>query len=215
MESIANITQLHRHLCARWHAQPVDNPYEGLLRLVCQQFSFNFLLWHEEDIARSRDVTAERIAEVKRAIDGYNQKRNDYIEKIDDWITEELAAAAFFRRRTPAQNTETAGSAIDRLSILTLRIYHLEEQRDRADATAEHRQNVTAKLAIALAQFDDLSRSAQELLDDLFAGRKRHKTYRQLKMYNDPTMNPYLLQGSTEVRSAAAIAKSLICTLNR
>jgi hypothetical protein len=76
--------------------------------------------------------------------------------------------------------------------MLTLRIYHLEDQRDRRDATAEHRQNVTAKLAIALAQFDDLSRSAQELLDDLFAGRKRHKTYRQLKMYNDPTMNPYL-----------------------
>ena len=192
MESIANITQLHRQLCAKWHSQPVDNPYEGLLGLVCQQFSFNFLLWHEEDIARSRDVTAERIAQVKRAIDGYNQKRNDYIEKIDDWITEELSRGGIAPRTDERQNTETAGSAIDRLSILTLRIYHLEEQRDRADATAEHRQNVTAKLAIALAQFDDLSRSAQELLADLLAGRKRHKTYRQLKMYNDPTMNPYL-----------------------
>ena len=192
MESIANITQLHHQMCAKWHSQPVDNPYDGLLGLVCQQFSFNFLLWHEEDIARSRDVTAERIAEVKRAIDGYNQKRNDHIEKIDDWITEELSRGGIVPRGDARQNTETAGSAIDRLSILTLRIYHLEEQRDRADATAEHRANVTAKLAIALAQFDDLSRSAQELLDDLFAGRKRHKTYRQLKMYNDPTMNPYL-----------------------
>jgi hypothetical protein len=192
MESIASICQLHRQLCVRWHAQPVDNSYEGLLGLVCQQFSFNFLLWHEEDIARSRDVSAERIAEVKRAIDGYNQKRNDYIEKIDDWITEELGHRSVTPQADARQNTETAGSAIDRLSILTLRIYHLEEQRDRADATPEHRQNVTTKLAIALAQFDDLSCSAQELLDDLFAGRKRHKTYRQLKMYNDPTMNPYL-----------------------
>jgi hypothetical protein len=192
MESIANICQLHRQLCVRWHAEPVDNPYEGLLGLVCQQFSFNFLLWHEEDIARSREVTPERIAEVKRAIDGYNQKRNDYIEKIDDWITEELGRLGIAPPADARQNTETAGSAIDRLSILTLRIYHLEEQRDRTDATTEHRQNVTAKLAIALAQFDDLSRSAQELVDDLFAGRKRHKTYRQLKMYNDPTMNPYL-----------------------
>jgi hypothetical protein len=192
MESIARICQLHHQLCVRWHAQPVDNPHEGLLGLICQQFSFNFLLWHEEDIARSREVTAERIAEVKRAIDGYNQKRNDYIEKIDDWITEELGRRGITPQQDTRQNTETAGSAIDRLSILTLRIYHLEEQRDRPDATAEHRQNVTTKLAIALAQFDDLSRSAQELVDDLFAGLKRHKTYRQLKMYNDPTMNPYL-----------------------
>ena len=192
MESIASITQLHRQMCAKWHSASVDNPYDGLLGLVCQQFSFNFLLWHEEDIARSRDVTAEKIAEVKRAIDGYNQKRNDYIEKIDDWIAEELSQGGVTPPADARQNTETEGSAIDRLSILTLRIYHLEEQRDRADATVEHRQNVTAKLAIALAQFDDLSRSAQELLDDLFAGRKRHKTYRQLKMYNDPTMNPYL-----------------------
>ncbi len=192
MESIASICQLHRQLCVHWHSQPVDNPHEGLLGLICQQFSFNFLLWHEEDIARSRDVSTERIAEVKRAIDGYNQKRNDYIERIDDWITEELGRQGITPQQNARQNTETAGSAIDRLSILTLRIYHLEEQRDRPDATAEHRQNVTTKLAIALAQFDDLSRSAQELVDDLFAGRKRHKTYRQLKMYNDPTMNPYL-----------------------
>ena len=192
METIASLCQLHRQLCIRWHSQPVDNPYEGLTGLVCQQFSFNFLLWHEEHIARSRYVSAERIAEVKRAIDGYNQKRNDYIEKIDDWITEELCRMGVTSQADARQNTETAGSAIDRLSILTLRIYHLEEQRDREDATPEHRQNVTNKLAIALAQFDDLSRSAQELVDDLFAGRKRHKTYRQLKMYNDPTMNPYL-----------------------
>ncbi len=192
METIATVTQFHRQMCETWHSQPVGNPHDGLLGLVCQQFSFNFLLWHEEDIARSRDVTAERIAEVKRAIDGYNQKRNDYIERIDDWIIEELGRRGIAPLADARQSTETAGSAIDRLSILTLRIYHLEEQRDRADATAEHRQNVTTKLAIALAQFDDLSRSAQELLDDLFAGRKRHKTYRQLKMYNDPTMNPYL-----------------------
>ena len=198
MESIATITQHHRDLCVRWHAQPVDNPYDGLLGLVCQQFSFNFLLWHEEDIARSRDVTAERIAEVKRAIDGYNQKRNDWIEKIDDWLTEELARRGIAPQADARQNTETAGSSIDRLSILALRIYHLQEQRDRTDATPQHRENVTAKLAIALAQMDDLSRSTQELLDDIFSGRKRHKTYRQLKMYNDPAMNPYLYKAQKQ-----------------
>jgi hypothetical protein len=86
------------------------------------------------------------------------------------------------------------GSAIDRLSILALRIYHLNEQVERADASPTHRESVARKLVIALAQHGDLSRSAQELADELFAGRKRHKTYRQLKMYNDPSLNPYLYQ---------------------
>jgi hypothetical protein len=92
------------------------------------------------------------------------------------------------------QNTETLGSTIDRLAILALRIYHLAEQRDRVDASPEHREAVERKLAIALAQHADLSSAAQQLADDLFSGRKRHKTYRQLKMYNDPAMNPYLYQ---------------------
>jgi hypothetical protein len=113
MESIATITKIHRQLCERWHSQPVDSPHEGLLGIVCQQFGCNFLLWHEEDIARSRDVTAEKIAEVKRAIDGYNQKRNDYIEKIDDWITEELGRQGIAPQVSARQNTETAGSAIE------------------------------------------------------------------------------------------------------
>jgi hypothetical protein len=82
---------------------------------------------------------------------------------------------------------------------LALRIYHLIEQRDRADASAEHREGVARKLAIALAQQEDLSRSAQQLADDLFAGRKKHKTYRQLKMYNDPSLNPYLYKAGAKV----------------
>ena len=94
------------------------------------------------------------------------------------------------------QNTETLGSTIDRLSILALRIYHLIEQRDRSDATSEHRESVARKLAIALAQQADLTRAAQQLADDLFSGRKRHKTYRQLKMYNDPALNPYLYKSA-------------------
>ena len=191
---IAQITRLHRDLVIRWHAQDVDNPHDGLLGIVCQQMSYNFLLWHEEDIARSRDVSDARIAQVKRAIDKYNQQRNDWIEKIDDWITARLAELHVAPAADSRQNTETLGSTIDRLSILALRIYHLAEQRDRADATAEHRESVSRKLAIALAQLDDLSGAAQELADDLIAGRKRHKTYRALKMYNDPALNPYLYQ---------------------
>lgn len=196
MHSIAEITALHDETIARWHREPVDNPFTGFLGLVCTQLKFNYLLWHEEDLARSKDVPATTIAQVKRAIDGFNQQRNDHIEKLDDWLTEELARRSVISRPGATQNTETAGSTIDRLAILALRIYHLREQEARTDTTAEHRAGVTRKLAIAVAQHHDLSNSAQELLDDIFAGRKKHKTYRQLKMYNDPTLNPYLYRAA-------------------
>ena len=145
MHRIAEITELQAHLIARWHQQPVDNHYTGFLELVCQQLSFNYLLWHEEDIARSKDVPDSTIAQVKRAIDRYNQQRNDWIEKLDDWLTEELARLKVTPRPEATQNTETAGSSIDRLAILGLRIYHLQEQFDRKDATEEHRASVARK----------------------------------------------------------------------
>jgi hypothetical protein len=194
MISLDEITRLHRECVARWHQQPIDHPHEGFLAAVCEQLSYNYRLWHEEDKARSPTASDAEIAQVKRAIDKLNQQRNDWIEKLDDWITDELARRGVAAPAEAPQNTETLGSTIDRLGILALRIYHLAEQRDRADATPEHREGVTRKLAIALAQLDDLSRAAQQLADDLFAGRKRHKTYRQLKMYNDPALNPYLYQ---------------------
>jgi hypothetical protein len=194
MIDVRQITDLHRDMVVRWHSQEIDNPYHGFLALVCQQFTFNFQLWHEEDIARSRDVSDARIAAVKRNIDRFNQQRNDWIEKLDDYITAELEQRGIAPSLDAPQNTETPGSAIDRLSILALRIYHLEEQRQRGDVTREHRVSVERKLGICHLQHEDLSRSLEQLLDDIFAGRKRHKTYRQLKMYNDPTLNPYLYE---------------------
>jgi hypothetical protein len=192
MISLPDVTKLHHDCVARWHEQPIDNPYEGILATVCEQLTHNYKLWHEEDKARSPTASDAEIAQVKRAIDKLNQQRNDWIEKLDDWFTEELGRRGVTAAESAPQNTETLGSSIDRLAILALRIYHLIEQRDRADATPEHRESVSRKLAIALAQHDDLSRAAQQLADDLAAGRKRHKTYRQLKMYNDPALNPYL-----------------------
>jgi hypothetical protein len=196
MHRIAEITALQEKSIVLWHQQAIDNPYDGFLGLVCQQLSFNFLLWHEEDIARSKDVPDAKIAQVKRAIDGYNQQRNDGIEKLDDWLTEELARRNISPQLAATQNTETVGSAIDRLAILALRIYHLREQAERADASVEHRASVARKLAIAEAQHHDLSHAAQELLSEILAGRKKHKTYRQLKMYNDPALNPYLYRAA-------------------
>ncbi|HTN75108.1 MAG TPA: DUF4254 domain-containing protein [Pirellulaceae bacterium] len=200
MLDVSSLTQLQQVMVVRWHAQPVDNPCEGLLSLVCQQHGFNFLLWHEEDIARSPEVGDEKIAQVKRAIDRYNQLRNDGIEKLDDWITADLEKRGVTPIENARLNTETPGSTIDRLSILSLRIFHLEEQTERRDATVEHLQSVRQKLAVCRLQHADLSQSLRELLDDIYAGRKRQRTYRALKMYNDPALNPYLYSAVPELK---------------
>ena len=194
MLDVSQITALQQALVVRWHQHSVDHTAEGFQWLVSRQHGFNFLLWHEEDIARSSDVSDVRIALVKRSIDRLNQQRNDGIEILDDWITEDLADRGIEAEADARLNTETPGSVIDRLSILALRIYHLEEQLARPEATAEHRQSVGQKLAIARLQHSDLSHSLTELLGYIYTGRKRHRTYRALKMYNDPTLNPYLYQ---------------------
>lgn len=192
MFDVKKITDLHRELVVRWHEQDVDNPHDGFLGLVTEQFSFNFLLWHEEDIARSRDVGDEKIAAVKRKIDGYNQNRNDWIEKIDDWLTDQLEAADDTANEGAPMNTETPGSVVDRLSIMALRIYHMQEQLERDDASDEHLEKVEQKLAVCFVQLDELAAALQHLLTNIQAGTVRHRTYRQFKMYNDPTLNPYL-----------------------
>lgn len=193
---VEEVVELHHETVARWHRMDVDNPYAGFMGLVCQQHQFNYLLWHEEDIARSPDVGDAKIAQVKRAIDGYNQQRNDYIERVDEALVQRLASEGVVPEAAARLNTETPGSAIDRLSIMSLRIYHLEEQLERDDVTLEHSQKVQERLARCRVQHYDLSQSLGELLDDLFAGRKLLKVYRQMKMYNDPTLNPYLYRGA-------------------
>ena len=133
MFDVSQVLQLHEDTVARWHQQPIENSFEGILGLICTQHRFNFELWHQEDIARSPDVEDSEIAKVKRAIDRLNQARNDHIEKIDDWLSEEIER----RGITPSENarlrTETPGSAVDRLSIMALRLYHYREQLERED----------------------------------------------------------------------------------
>jgi hypothetical protein len=194
MIDVGQVTRLQQESVERWHREEISNPHAGFMNLVCEQHKFNYLLWHEEDIARSPNVGDERIAGVKRAIDRYNQQRNDAIEKLDDWLITELGKRQVKLLGGARLNTETPGSAIDRLSILALRLYHMREQADRTDASAEHVAKVTGRLTILQDQHADLSQSLQELVDDIFAGRKRMKVYRQFKMYNDPTLNPYLYQ---------------------
>jgi hypothetical protein len=208
MINVNEIIELQEKTVARWHQQPVDNPFDSIMATICKQHSFNYLLWHQEDIARSRDVTDSEIAQVKRSIDGYNQQRNDWIEKIDDEITTLLEASQVTVAEQAPLNTETPGSVMDRLSILALRIYHLREQLEREGVSEEHLESVRHKIAVCLLQQEDLKNSLQQLLDDIFAGRKRHRTYRQFKMYNDPTLNPYLYQAKSQPQPSVKAAAS-------
>jgi hypothetical protein len=194
---VPEITALHRETVERWHHVPpdaADGRFEDLLAIVCEQHRFNFLLWHEEDVARSPDVSNERIADVKRAIDRYNQQRNDAIERIDEWLVQHLATTGVIPHAAARLNSETPGGAIDRLSIMSLRIYHFEEQLARSDVDQFHLMRVKERLERCRLQHADLSQALVELLDDILTGRKLLKIYRQMKMYNDPTLNPYLYQ---------------------
>jgi hypothetical protein len=192
MIEVKAITKLHRLTVERWHREEMDNPYDGFLEAVCRQHQFNYLLWHQEDLARDPAASDATIAAVKRAIDRLNQQRNDAIETLDDRLLSQLAAWGAVPRPRARLNTETPGGAIDRLSILALRIYHMDQQAQRPDAAEAHRLRAADRLVILHEQHNDLSMSLARLLADVLAGRKRLKVYRQFKMYNDPAMNPYL-----------------------
>jgi hypothetical protein len=184
-------------LVAHWHDVDPGHSETELAGKVCDLHQFNFLLWHEEDIARSPDVTDTKIAAVKRAIDKYNQARNDAIEKVDDWLIQELAQQNIVAAKDAPAATETPGSAIDRLSILELRRYHMREQLERADASQEHREKVAEKMVILDQQRDHLITALDRLLQEIFSGKRPLRVFRQMKMYNDPAMNPYLYKSAS------------------
>ncbi|RLS55304.1 MAG: DUF4254 domain-containing protein [Planctomycetota bacterium] len=188
----AQLADMLEHLVATWHESDPSHTEQGLRGRVCDLHRFNFLLWHEEDIARSPDVNDTKIAQVKRAIDKYNQARNDSIEKVDEWLIEELARHNVVAAQDAPAATETPGAAIDRLSILELRRFHMNEQFHRTDATPEHREKVAEKILVLDMQRGNLTQSLGCLLEEIFSGIRPLRTFRQMKMYNDPTMNPYL-----------------------
>jgi len=202
MLDVKTITDLHRETVERWHRQSFDADIPSdFLTLVREQHRRNYDLWHEEDIARSPDVSDVEIARVKRSIDRLNQERNDHIEKLDAAIIEMLAQDGLPPHSHAPMNTETPGSAIDRLSIMSLRIYHMDEQVQRNNVSAEHRQKAAQRLSRCLEQHRDLSLALEQLLGDLFEGRKILKVYHQFKMYNDPTLNPYLYKRNSGVET--------------
>ncbi len=190
MISIAELAEMQMRLVAAWHRERVDLDSAVFESLVIKNHDINFRLWHEEDQARDPEATDVIIAGVKRRIDALNQQRANSIEMIDDAIATQLAAAEIDAPADLPTNTETPGSAIDRLSILALRCFHLAEQCDRIEIDAILRARVSQSLAIAASQRAGLIVSLERLITEVFSGRKAHRTFRQLKMYNDPELNP-------------------------
>ncbi|MBQ9672517.1 MAG: DUF4254 domain-containing protein [Prevotella sp.] len=171
---------------------PIHNPYhrdsiEYSLYLKCW---IDTVQWHYEDIIRDPHIDPGEALALKRRIDRSNQERTDLVEDIDTYFRQQFSTV------TPLPdarlNTESPAWAVDRLSILALKIYHMQEQVDRKDADEEHRQRCRAKLGVLLEQQKDLSLAIDQLLDDYQQGRKVMKVYRQMKMYNDPSTNPIL-----------------------
>ena len=161
-------------------------------KLVSLQHQVNFELWHKEDIARDPDASDAKIASVKRAIDKLNQRRNDLIEQMDHFLVDRIYSENLAYNSKAEMNSETPGNLIDRLSINALKIYHMDEESRREEAEENHRKKSKEKLLILREQRNDLGKCLLKLFDDLFKGEKVLKVYRQMKMYNDESLNPVL-----------------------
>ena len=164
-----------------------ENSIEGRLAHKCW---IDAVQWHFEDIIRDEHIDPVEALDLKRRIDHSNQDRTDLVEEIDAYFRQQYAGVTVLPNATI--NTESPAWAIDRLSILALKIWHMREQTERTDADAAHIAKCQSKLDILLEQREDLTTAIDQLLDDIAAGRKFMKVYRQMKMYNDPDTNPIL-----------------------
>jgi hypothetical protein len=180
-----------------WHGSAEPAAADAVLIL----HRANFDLWHLEDSARDPHAAAELIAEVKRAIDRTNQRRNDCVESIDVAMLEELGARALPLADAPL-HSETPGQMVDRLSILSLKRFHMGEEAVRATANEAHQSRSRDRLHLLHTQSADLAGCLSVLWDDVLAGRRRFKLYKQMKMYNDVDSNPVLY--TAEPHAAAA-----------
>jgi hypothetical protein len=200
------ISQLHHQATLRWHADhawpdpatlaklTAANP---LVETILAHHQANFDLWHEEDKAREPGAPDARIAQVKHAIDALNQTRNDLVETLDRALLDDAGA------QNPAAplHSESPGIIVDRLSILALKIFHTAEEAHRLSASDAHRQKNLARLTLLEEQRSDLTACLDLLWREILDGQRRFKLYRQLKMYNDPELNPMVYAHQAEAPS--------------
>lgn len=170
----------------------IDNPYRtGSFEAILYSKNWvDAVQWHLEDIIRDPEIDPKEALELKRRIDRSNQVRTDMVEDIDTWMRERYKDIKVSDDATI--NTESPAWALDRLSILALKIWHMREQAERKDVDEAHLERSKARLEILLEQRMDLSLAIDQLLADIEAGRKYMKVYRQMKLYNDPSTNPVL-----------------------
>ena len=184
-----SINDYHKHDSVD---QPIENPYavDAPEHLFYVKNWVDTVQWHLEDIIRNPEINPEEALKIKRLIDASNQKRTDLVEFIDSWF---LVQFKDVKPNADATiNTETPAWAVDRLSILELKIFHMALEANREDASADHRAACQQKLDILLTQRVDLTTAIQQLIDDINSGRKYMKLYKQMKMYNDESLNPVL-----------------------
>jgi hypothetical protein len=189
----AMIVRLHDEATEGWHrAEMYSARADALAEMVLEQHRANYELWHEEDEARSPEASDAVIARVKHAIDRLNQRRNDLVEQIDLRL---LGEAGEQNDNAPL-HSETPGLIVDRLSILALKIFHTAEEARRESASEEHRERNRLRLEVLLQQRGDLAGCLDELWEQIVAGKRRFRLYRQMKMYNDPELNPAMYRGA-------------------
>jgi Protein of unknown function (DUF4254) len=195
-ESIAG---LHDRLTRDWHHKSaealVPSAEADWLAHVARQHRANFDLWHIEDEARTPGATDAALADVKRRIDRTNQLRNDLAEALDRMLLEWLTAQELPNVNAPL-HSESPGLMIDRLSILALKIYHTREETEREDASSNHVERNQGRLAVLEEQRADLAHCLDALWGDTLEGTRRFKLYRQMKMYNDPSLNPAIYRST-------------------
>ena len=172
--------------------EPLRNPYDKsqIENLLYHKNWVDTVQWHFEDIIRNPDIDPKEALMLKRRIDASNQVRTDMVEYIDSYFLDKYKDVEV--RPDARINTESPAWAVDRFSILALKIYHMKIETERTDVDEAHRQACARKLAVLREQHDDLATAIEELIDDIENGRKYMKVYKQMKMYNDPNLNPVL-----------------------
>lgn len=188
---VEDILSLHERSIILWKASQVELIETGFLKIVEENHAFNYQLWHAEDRARRDDLGYEFVYLAKREIDRYNQQRNDRMEMIDEFM---MAALSPSTSNDCAIHSETPGMMIDRLSIISLKIYHMAYQAHRKTASAKHQQDCAQKYAVLCLQREQLASCLGELIQEILSKTRTFYSYRQFKMYNDKNLNPQLQQ---------------------
>jgi hypothetical protein len=187
--SASNLINLHQKCIQLWNAQGIQYTQTGVYQLIEENHAFNYQLWNAEDRARREDMGPEFVYKAKREIDGFNQQRNNRMEAIDEWFFHTLQPAS--SKACPV-HSETPGMIIDRLSILSLKSYHMALQTTRQEASGEHKELCANKLTVIKQQLEQLALCLEQLLEEVQEKQRTFRVYHQFKMYNDPSLNPQL-----------------------